>query len=58
MSVSLYEVISSAGYDLTTPEGANWLLAQRNQFESLVESAESVIEAEEEARYAEDSDES
>ena len=49
MSVSLLEVISDAGYDLSTPEDAQWLISQVNQFEELVEKAENMLEAIEEA---------
>lgn len=47
MSVSLLEVIEAGGYDLSTPEDANWLLSKRSEFEELVEQAEAVVEAEE-----------
>lgn len=47
MSVSLLEVIEAGGYDLSTPEDANWLLSKQSEFEELVEQAEAVIEAEE-----------
>lgn len=44
MSVSLLEVIEAAHYDLTKFEDANWLLSKRNEFDSLVEEAEKVVE--------------
>lgn len=44
MSVSIREVVEAGGYDLTSVEGATWLLAQQNQFEELVEAAEELIE--------------
>ena len=49
MSVSILEVIEAGGYDLNTPEGAQWLISQVNQFEELVEEAEDMLEAVEEA---------
>ena len=49
MSVSLLEVIEAGGYDLSTPEDAAWLISQVNQFEELVEEAEDMLEAIEEA---------
>lgn len=44
MSVSLREVIESAGYDLATREGAEWLIAQQYEMDELVEEAEDFIE--------------
>lgn len=44
MSVSLREVIESGGYDLTTLEDAQWLLAQQSNFDELVEEAELIVE--------------
>ena len=49
MSVSILEVIEAGGYDLNTPEDAAWLISQVNQFEELVEKAEDMLEAIEEA---------
>ena len=41
MSVSLQEVLENAGYDIkNNPEDAMWLLAQKNEFEELCETAE------------------
>jgi hypothetical protein len=41
MSVSLQEVLESAGYDIkNNPEDAMWLLAQKNEFEELYETAQ------------------
>lgn len=48
MSVSLLEVIEAGGYDLSTVEDANWLLAQKAEFEELIEKAEQLIEESEE----------
>ena len=42
--VTLLEVIESAGYDITTPDDANWLLSKRTEFEQLIEEAEKVME--------------
>ena len=47
MSVSLREVIESAGYDLITKEDALWLLSQQNNWDELVEEAEEIEEIEE-----------
>lgn len=45
MSVSLEEVIESAGYNITTSkEDAIWLLAQQGEFERLKEIAEETVE--------------
>lgn len=46
MSVSLLEVIEAAGYDISNPEDANWLLSKQSEFEELVEQAEEVLEDE------------
>lgn len=43
MSVSLLEVIEAGGYDLSTTEGATWLLCQKEQFEELINDAEDII---------------
>lgn len=41
MSVSLYEVLTAAGYDIkNNPEDAQWLLAQRDEFDELCDIAE------------------
>ena len=48
MSVSLLEVIEHAGYDITKPEDATWLLSKQSEFEELIEQAETVIENNEE----------
>jgi hypothetical protein len=47
MSVSLLEVIESAGYNLSDKNDANWLLSKRNEFEELLEKAEESVEDEE-----------
>lgn len=44
MSVSLHEVITAGGYDLTTVEDARWLLGKQSEFSELVEAAEAVVE--------------
>ena len=45
MSVSLEEVIESAGYSITTSkEDAIWLLSQQDEFERLKEIAEDTID--------------
>lgn len=49
MSVSILEVIEAGGYDLSTEEDARWLLAQRNQWDELVDAAEELINKIEEA---------
>lgn len=46
MSMSITQVLSEAGYDLSKPEDANWLLGQRNTWEELVEQAEEVVDNE------------
>lgn len=43
MSVSLLEVIEAAGYDLNTPEDANWLLSKQYEFKELIEKAEQIV---------------
>lgn len=53
MSVSLREVIEAGGYDLSTLEDANWLLAKQNEFEELIEKAEKIVEKEEQRLYDE-----
>ena len=52
MSTSLREVIEAAGYDLSTVEGANWVLAQEDLMEELIADAEDIIEAEDDRLYA------
>ena len=42
--VTLLEVIEAGGYDLTTPEDANWLLSKQSEFDELIEAAEELIE--------------
>lgn len=46
MSRSLLEALEGAGYNLSTPEDATWLLSKRNEFEELVEQAEILLEEE------------
>ena len=49
MSVSLYEVLTSAGFDIReNPEDAEWLLSRRNEFEELCEQAEELLDSVEE----------
>lgn len=48
MSMTIQQVIEAGGYDLSTAEDANWLLAQQNQWEELIEAAEELIEESEE----------
>ena len=48
MSVSLREVIEAGGYDLSTPEDANWLLSKQSEFEELIEEAQETVDNEEE----------
>jgi len=45
MSTSILEVIESGGFDLSTYEGADWLLGQQSQFEELIEKAEETRDA-------------
>lgn len=42
MSVSLLEVIETAGYDINTYEDAEWLLSKESEFEELIGKAEMV----------------
>lgn len=45
MSVSLDEVLTAAGYDIkNNPEDAQWLLAQRDEFEDLCNIADETID--------------
>ena len=49
MSVTLNEVLESAGYEVnTTYDDANWLLSKRNEFEQLIEEAERVVDEKDE----------
>jgi hypothetical protein len=43
MSVSLREVIESAGYYINTEEDARWLLSKQSEFEDLIEQSQSLI---------------
>jgi hypothetical protein len=52
MSVSLLEVIESAGYDLTLNEDCIWLLSKQSEFEELLEIATERVEGEREAMQA------
>lgn len=41
MSVSLYEVLTNAGFEVTeNPEDAQWLLSRKEELEELMEVAE------------------
>lgn len=45
MSVSLYEIIRHGGYDIKNDvNDARWLLAQRDEFEELLEIAEQTVD--------------
>lgn len=44
MSVSIEEVVSSAGYDVNNPDDANWILGQKTDWEELLEQAEKTVE--------------
>ena len=45
MSVSLYGVLTDAGYDIkNNPNDAQWMLAQRDEFEELLEIAEQTVD--------------
>lgn len=58
MSVSLENVIESAGYNITTSkEDAIWLLAQQDEFERLKEIAEDTVERFEKEEEEDDDDE-
>ena len=46
MSVTLHEVIEAGGYDLSTVEDANWLLATQVEYEQLIEKAQELVEEE------------
>lgn len=43
MSVSLLEVIEHGGYDISTPEDAEWLVSKANEFEELLDQAKETI---------------
>lgn len=44
MSVSLLEVIEAAGYDISNPEDANWLLGKQSEFEELIEQSQDLVD--------------
>lgn len=45
MSVSLYEVLTAAGYDIkNNPEDAQWLLAQKDDWDDLTYDAEQCVD--------------
>ena len=48
MSVSLQEVLESAGFDiLNNIDDAEWLLSQQGEFDDLIEKCETLIEDQE-----------
>jgi len=55
MSVSLGDVIENAGYDIANNiDDINWLLAQRDEFDELIEYAEErkdILEEDREDEY-------
>jgi hypothetical protein len=54
MSTTLLELIEQAGWSPTTDaDDANWLLAKRSEFEELVEKAQVLVDAKDEAANAE-----
>ena len=44
MSVSLLEVLDSAGYNIDEQDGAEWLLSIQNEFDELLERAEATLD--------------
>ena len=44
--ISLAEVIEAGGFDLSTKEDAEWLLSTQNEYDSLIEQAEELLEEE------------
>lgn len=44
MSVSIKEVLESAGYDFSTKEDCEWLLAQAPEFDEMLEEADDTID--------------
>lgn len=48
MSVSVREVIESAGYKLDTIEDARWLLAQEDLFDEMIDAAQELVDEYEE----------
>lgn len=59
MSVSLYEVLDAAGYDIkNNPEDAQWLLAQKDDWDDLTYDAEQCVDDYEEyEEYLDEKDE-
>ena len=58
MSVSLDEVLTAAGYDIrNNVEDAQWLLAQRDEFEDLCDIADDTVDEHESKLNEEDYDE-
>ena len=48
MSVSLQEVLESAGYDIeNNVEDAIWLLSKQDEFEELIEKCEDFVDSQE-----------
>ena len=46
MSVSLLEVIESAGYNIEDVGDAKWLVAKQSEFNDLIDKAEQLMEEE------------
>lgn len=59
MSVSLYEVLTAAGYDIkNNPDDAQWLLAQKDDWDDLTYVAEQCVDDYEEyEEYLDEKDE-
>jgi len=53
MSISLLEVITSAGYDLTTKEDSLWLLGKVAEFGELVDKSSKLLDDIEEKEWQE-----
>ena len=41
--ITLLDLIEQTGYDITTKQDANWLLATRNEYAELIEQAEELV---------------
>lgn len=44
MSTSIEVVVEHGGFDISTYEDANWLLAQRNEWDEMIERAQQVVD--------------
>lgn len=44
MSTSIEAVVEHGGFDISTYEDANWLLAQRNEWDEMIERAQTVVD--------------